>query len=101
MFIYGKVKREVGVGEGRKQQAGESFAILENLDNGVVTMFPDGIPGQRSRREKQRAEGRMEDFGWGRGRWSQPHSASHLCQQEQRFNHIPLHLQLKVDQLLS
>lgn len=41
------------MGEGRKQQAGESSAILENLDNGVVMTFPDGIPGQRSRKEKQ------------------------------------------------
>lgn len=47
------------MGEGRKQQAGESSTILENLDNCVIMMFPDGIPGQRSRREKQTAEGRM------------------------------------------
>ena len=47
------------MGEGRKQQVGESSAILENLDNGVVTVFPDGIPSQRWRREKQIAEGRM------------------------------------------
>lgn len=47
------------MGEGRKQQARESSAILENLDNYVVTMFLGGIPGQRSRREKQTADGQM------------------------------------------
>lgn len=46
------------MGEGRKQQAGESSAILENLDNGVVTCFlTEYQVRDRGERSKQRKAG--------------------------------------------